>query len=64
MKNLLLLPLTGALVLMASCQPVAKEGDALKAYPSVKEMMRPFGEQDIQNFMSPDRVHYPETWFH
>ena len=51
MKNLLLLPLVGALVLMASCQPVAKEGDALKAYPSVKEMMRPFGEQDIQHFM-------------
>ena len=30
----------------------------------MKEMQRPFGKQDYQSFINPDRVHYPETWFH
>ena len=64
MKNSFLLPMAGAFFLLASCQPTAQNEDTLKAYPSVEEMSRPFGEHDVQNFASPDRVHYPETWFH
>ena len=66
MKNLFLLPLAGACFWMFSCQSVAreKEDDVLRAYPQAEEMMRGFGEDDVQNFVTPDRVHYPETWFH
>ena len=66
MKNLFLLPLAGACFWMFSCQSVAREkdDDVLRAYPQAEEMMRGFGEEDVQNFVTPDRVHYPETWFH
>lgn len=32
--------------------------------PSREQLQRPFGNHDRQAFASPDRVHYPETWFH
>lgn len=32
--------------------------------PSVKRLQKPFGSHDREAFASPDKVHYPETWFH
>lgn len=32
--------------------------------PSTAELSKPFGEQDRKAFLSPEKVHYPETWFH
>ena len=46
-----------------SCQSLSSD-DKLKALPSTTEMLRPFGEHDVKSFITPDRVHYPETWFH
>jgi len=34
------------------------------AEPSSTEIGRKFGNHDRKAFVSPDKVHYPETWFH
>ena len=52
------------LSLLASCQSPAPKDDTLRAFPSMQEMQRPFGNQDYEAFVKPNRVHYPETWFH
>ena len=49
---------------LTSCQPTSSKDDTLKAFPSMEEMQRPFGNQDYESFVKPDRVHFPETWFH
>ena len=69
MKNIFLsfatFSLATAFTMMTSCQSSApKEDDTLRAFPSLKEMQRPFGNHDENAFVKPDRVHYPETWFH
>ena len=65
MKNLLLFLSVGALLLMTACQSATStDGSTVKAFPTLEEMLRPFGEHDAQAFETPDRVHYPETWFH
>lgn len=48
-------------VVMASCSPEYSSDGLL---PSDRSLNRPFGEHDRELFASPDRVHYPETWFH
>ena len=50
--------------LFTSCQPSNPKDNALKAFPSMEEMQRPFGKHDYESFVKPDRVHFPETWFH
>ena len=52
------------LSLWASCQSPEPKDDTLRAFPSMEEMQRPFGNQDYEAFVKPNRVHYPETWFH
>ena len=52
------------LSLLASCQSPAPKDDTLRAFPSMEEMQRPFGNQDYEAFVKPNRIHYPETWFH
>ena len=67
MKNILssLATLSVAVSLcLTSCQPTPSKDDTLKAFPSMEEMQRPFGNQDYESFVKPDRVHFPETWFH
>ncbi len=32
--------------------------------PPFDELHQPFGVKDYQNFANPDKVFYPETWFH
>lgn len=49
--------------LLSACQS-SQSKDTFKAFPSLEETLHPFGKQDTQSFISPDRVHYPETWFH
>lgn len=63
-KNLFLFLQTGALALMTACQPAGNEEEAIRAFPSTAEILRSFGEHDVEAFRSPGRVHYPETWFH
>lgn len=55
--------LVGSLIGMTSCQ-LSNNEDSLRAFPSQKEMQCPFGEKDYHSFIEPNRVHYPETWFH
>ena len=36
----------------------------IPALPSSKELNRPFGKHDEEDFRSPPKVYHPETWFH
>ena len=63
MKKHILPLLLGGLISMSSCQP-SENGNKIKAFPSIKEMLHPFGKQDYESFVKPNKVHYPETWFH
>ena len=63
MKKYILSLLAGSIIGLSSCQPSDNE-NTIQAFPSIQEMQRPFGEQDYQSFVNPNRVHYPETWFH
>ena len=36
----------------------------MQAYPSLKDMQLPFKSNDEKAFMTPNKVNYPETWFH
>ena len=51
-------------VCLTSCQSPVSKDDTLRAFPSLEEMQRPFKSDDEKAFQHPDRVHYPETWFH
>ena len=53
-----------ASTMMTSCQSSAPKNDIPRAFPSKEEMQQPFGNHDERAFINPDRVHYPETWFH
>ena len=53
-----------ASAIFTSCQPSNTDDGKLKAFPSLEEMQRPFNNADEAAFQAPDRVHYPETWFH
>ena len=65
MKSVHLLLPMAALALMTACQPASITKEApKKVFLSMEETLRPWGEHDVQGFVSPDRVHYPETWFH
>ena len=61
MKTLSRLTILLSAVVMASCSPEYSSDGLL---PSDRSLNRPFGEHDRELFASPDRVHYPETWFH
>ena len=63
MKKYILSLLAGSMIGLSSCQPSDNE-NTIQAFPSIQEMQRPFGNQDYQSFVNPNRVHYPETWFH
>ena len=63
MKKYILSLLAGSIIGLSSCQPSDNE-NTIQAFPSLKEMQRPFGKEDYQSFVNPNRVHYPETWFH
>ena len=63
MKNIILPFLVGTSIYISSCQNPINENN-IQAFPSLKEMQRPFGKEDYQSFVNPNRVHYPETWFH
>lgn len=64
-KSLLSLIAVGTVsLLVTSCTNKKPGQETVKAFPSMEEMLRPFSEKDYKAFNSPDRVHYPETWFH
>ena len=50
--------------IFTSCQSSESKDNVLKAFPSLEEMQRPFKSDDEKAFQNPNRVHYPETWFH
>lgn len=43
--------------------PMGMMGQKL-GVPSATELSKPFSNQDKKFFLSPEKVHYPETWFH
>lgn len=47
-----------SLMIISSCSA------DIDGVPSVKKLNRPFGSHDRSGFLSPEKVHYPETWFH
>ena len=53
-----------ASAIFTSCQPSNTDDGKLKAFPSLVEMQRSFSNADEAAFQAPNRVHYPETWFH
>ena len=50
--------------IFTSCQSSESKDNVLKAFPSLEEMQRPLKSDDEKAFQNPNRVHYPETWFH
>lgn len=47
------------------CCFVCVFGKAQKAgVPSVETLAKPFSVRDVEAFLAPAKVHYPETWFH
>lgn len=62
MKSHMLMWVACSAMLMVACQ--SEKNETLRAFPSMEEMQRPFGMKDADAFKTPDRVHYPETWFH
>lgn len=51
-------------ILCSSSYSKSNDSDSTPALPSSKEMQRSFGQHDKEAFATPDRVHYPQTWFH
>ena len=43
---------------------VSAQTTCYPAVPSQEQLTRPFGRADEQTFLHPDRIYYPETWFH
>ncbi len=54
--------LFAGVIVAASAQE--KEADQPPVIPSKDELIRPFGNYDVENFKVPPKVYYPETWFH
>lgn len=49
--------------LCLSCQQ-SDGNDIVDALPSEQKLQRPFGKHDAKAFAAPDKVHFPQTWFH
>ena len=47
---------------LTSC--VSEVNDIVDVVPSEQKMQRPFGKHDYKAFAQPEKVHYPQTWFH
>ena len=57
-------PLFGGLFCVATALGLSVANAQVSVVPSYDELHRPFGTQDYQNFAAPEKVFYPETWFH
>ena len=55
-RHVLLVALFGLHISLCSAQP--------DIAPTKEAVWSPFTAQDADNFRSPDRLYYPETWFH
>ena len=51
-----------AFVLLSSV--VSLQAQVVGAIPDTIRMQQPFGQKDAQSFLHPDKIFYPETWFH
>lgn len=60
-SHLLLRLIPGIIVLTAF--PLFTFAQVLHLPPG-EELTRPFGDYDKENFTSPSKIYYPETWFH
>ena len=57
--------LCAALLLsFASADVAAQNNEVVPIVPSATVLNSEFGSHDREKFLSPDKVHYPETWFH
>ena len=58
-----ILALAALAVMFTSCQS-GDDSTIVDVVPSQEKMQRPFGKHDRKAFVAPDKVHYPQTWFH
>ena len=58
-----ILALAALAVMFTSCQG-GDDSTVVDVVPSQEKMQRPFGKHDRKAFVAPDKVHYPQTWFH
>lgn len=52
------------IVSLNACTSTLQEEINLPGVPSLKELYKPFGENDVKNFQLPPKIYHPETWFH
>ena len=55
---------TSALLLMTGMEWSEPVTAQVPIIPDSSRLFAPFSEQDVHAFAQPDRVFYPETWFH
>ena len=64
MKRLLFSILTLSISVAAAVSCSSADSEVVGVVPSVKKMLKPFSDDDVEAFLAPDKVHYPQTWFH
>ena len=55
---------TSLFLLFVSADVLAQNNEVAPIVPSATVLNREFGSHDRELFLSPDKVFYPETWFH
>ncbi len=58
-----IISLVALAIIFSSCQS-DDDTTIVSVVPSQQKMQRSFGNHDRKSFASPDKVHYPQTWFH
>ena len=54
----------GLLAVLGTMSAAGAADGPAEAVPSRKMLGRAFGERDVEAFRSPQKIFYPETWFH
>ena len=49
---------------MSSADVVAQNNEVVPIVPSATVLNREFGSHDRESFLTPEKIFYPETWFH
>ena len=53
-----------AIIALAGIFPVSANNEIVKAVPDTTLLQRPFDSQDVTLFQTPQKMFFPETWFH
>lgn len=60
----IIIGLAATTLLLCSAATIISCNDQNAMMPDKRHLARPFDKQDRELFLSPGKVHYPETWFH